>query len=386
MRKSALALLLATMLAGGARAADITGVTTDTLRIGMFGPLTGPASVFSKSLLGAEAIYKDVNDHGGINGRKIALSIEDDGCDPNKGIAAVKKLVAQDDVLMVHGGWCSNVVMAVLPQLPPGTPFMDLGAASSAISNPLKPNVFQPVATADAVAHTMVEFALSKPGAKRIAIIAHSDEWGRSHVTAALADLKSHDLTPVENVAFERGATNATSQVLRLRQAKPDVVLAILYPAELAIFLREAHEFGLQTTTLGTQAVSVEDTARRVGVPAAVRDFYVFYPLYAPIDSPKFQRWADIFRRYNPGVSLDTISFISMSGALAVVDALRHLGHDVTRPGVIAALDKLHDFDPGIQSAPLSFSPTQHAGITSGKMIHLVGGKPVIVSKYPAGS
>src|SRR5208337_3043484 len=78
-----------------ARASDTTGVSADTIKIGMFGPITGPASVFAKSLYGAAAIYKDVNDNGGINGRKIELLVEDDGCDPNKGIAAVKKLISQ---------------------------------------------------------------------------------------------------------------------------------------------------------------------------------------------------------------------------------------------------------------------------------------------------
>ena len=56
------------LIVGPACAAD-PGVTADAIKIGMFGPLTGPASVFSKFLLGAEAIYKDINDHGGINGR-----------------------------------------------------------------------------------------------------------------------------------------------------------------------------------------------------------------------------------------------------------------------------------------------------------------------------
>jgi len=386
------ALLLSAVLAAAAplaaaRAED-PGVTKDSIKIGMFGPITGPASVFSKSLLGAEAIYKDINDHGGINGRKIELSVEDDGCDPNKGIAAVKKLVAQDQVFLVHGGWCSNVVMAVLPQLGTGgkVPFMDLGAASSAISTPLKPNVYQPVATADAVAKTMVEFGLSKPGAKRFAIISHSDEWGKSHLQGSLNALNAHGLKPVESVAFERGATDATSQILRLRQAKPDVVLAILYPAELAIFLRDSRKYGLHTVTLGTQAVSVEDTAQRVGNPEAVKDLYVFYPLSAPLDSPQFAKWADIFKKYNPGETIDTISFISMSGSLAVAEAIRKMGPEVTRDGLIKQLNSLKDFDPGIQSAPLTFTADQHAGITSGKMTHLVNGKVVVVENYPSGS
>ncbi len=390
MRRGFLALLglsLATFT-GGARAADTTGVTPTSIKIGVFGPLTGPAAVFSKSLLGAVAIYKDVNDHGGVNGRKIDLVIEDDGCDPNKGISAVKKLVSQDQVFMIHGGWCSNVVLACKPELTrnPSLPYMVLGAASVLISTPVVPNVFHPVATTATVARTMVDFGLTKPGAKRIGIISHSDEWGKSHLEPAYAEIKAKGGEAVETVYFERGSSDATSQVLRLRGAKPDVVLAILYPAELAIYLRDAYKYGLHVPAMGTQGVSIEDTEKRVGIPAAVKDLYVFYPLSAPIDSPKLAKWAAIFKKYNPNETLDTISFISMSGSLAVLEALKRLGPNVTREGFIQQLDNLRDFDPGIQSAPMTFTPTDHAGIKSGKMIHLVNGKAELVDRYPAGS
>src|SRR5215475_15615814 len=100
-----IAALLAS-LTPAATAADRTGVTEDSIKIGMFGPITGPASVAAKSLYGAAAIYKDVNDHGGINGRKIELIIEDDGCDTTKGIAAVKKLISRNEVFLLHGAYC----------------------------------------------------------------------------------------------------------------------------------------------------------------------------------------------------------------------------------------------------------------------------------------
>jgi branched-chain amino acid transport system substrate-binding protein len=353
----------------------------------MFGPLTGPASVGAKALLGAVAVYKDANDHGGVNGRKIELVIEDDGCDPNKGIAAVKKLVAQDKVFMIHGGWCSNVVLAAKPELikDGSMPFMVLAAASTSISTPVQSNIFHPVATTDTVARTMVNFALTNPGTKRVAIISHSDEWGKSHLEPALAELKAKaGAEPVETVYFERGSTDATSQTLKLREAKPDVVLAILYPAELAIYLRDAYKYGVAAPTLGTQGVSLEDTAKRVGIPEAVKKLYVFYPLADAIDAPGFQKWAGIFKKYNPNETLETTSFIAMSGSLAVLEALKQAGSDVTREKIIAELNKLGAFDPGIQSAPLSFSTNDHAGIKQGKMVVLDDGKPNVVATIRA--
>jgi branched-chain amino acid transport system substrate-binding protein len=381
-----LSAVLSAAVHGQAAAQQTPGVTTNTIKIGMFAPLTGPVAFAAKAAFGAAAVYKDVNAHGGINGRKIELVLEDDGCDPNKGIAAVKKLISQDQVFLIHGGWCSNVVLAAKPELTqnPGLPFMVLGAASAAISQPLERNIFHPVATTNTVAWTMVEFALSKPEAKRVAIISHSDEWGKSHLEPALIGLKAHGLEPVETVYFERGGIDATPQVLKIRAARPDAVLAILYPAELAIYLRDAYKYGLKAAVMGTQGVSIEDTERRTGA-AAVRQLYVFYPLAQNIQAEGFKRWLDIYKTYYPNEPVDTVSFISMGGSLAVVEALKRCGNDITRERFMAELEKLNNFDTGVQGGPISFSAANHAGISSGKMVYLDNGKTVAASSFPAG-
>jgi branched-chain amino acid transport system substrate-binding protein len=379
------AILAAVLLSAPSHAADAPGVKSDSIKIGMFAPLTGSAAIGAKALYGAAAIYKDANEKGGVNGRKIELVIEDDACDPNKAIGAVKKLIAQDEAFMIHGGWCSGTVLAAKPELTKDAslPFMVLAAAATSISTPVQKNVFHPVATTDTVARTMVNFALSKSGSKRIAIISHSDEWGKSHLEPALAEMKAKGVEPVETVYLERGSVDATSQTLKLREAKPDVVLAILYPAEITIYLRDAYKFGLQASTLGTQAVSLEDTAKRVGIPEAIKSLYIFYPLSDTIDSPAFQKWVEIFRKHYPNESVDTVSFIAMSGSLAVLEALKKLGPDVTREGMVSQLNSLGTMDFGIQSAPLTFTPEDHAGIKQGKMITFKDGKPAIVAAHP---
>ncbi len=362
-----------------------TGVSQDKIRIGLFGPLTGPTAIGSLPLLGASAIYKDVNDRGGIHGRKLELVIEDDACEPNKAIAATKKLVAQEQVFMVHGGWCSGAVMAIKPELArtPDLPFMVLGAANSAISTPVTANIFHPVATTATVANAMVDFALSRQGAKRIAIISHSDEWGKSHLEPALARLKAKGLESVETVYLERGQADATSQVLRLRAAKPDFVLAVLYPPELTIYLRDSHKYGVRAPTVTTQGVSIEDMVKRVAMPAATKELFVFYPLADTLESPAYKKWVDIYRKHNPRDPVETLSFMGMTGALAVVEALEKAGPNLTREKFMAELNKLREFDPGIQSGALTFTPEQHAGIASGKVIYMVGNKPQITAKYP---
>ena len=80
-------------LMSGSVSAEV-GVTDDTIRIGMFGPLQGKVSLYGYPINnGPIAIYKEVNETGGIHGRKIEIVHEDGDCNPQKTAAAVKKLI-----------------------------------------------------------------------------------------------------------------------------------------------------------------------------------------------------------------------------------------------------------------------------------------------------
>lgn len=379
----AAAAAMAWCMVGSAYAAD-PGITKDSIKIGIFGPMTGPASDFGKAELGVQAVYKDLDAHGGINGRKIETYLEDTGCNPAKGIAAVKKLISQDQVFMLNGGSCSNVVMAVKPQIAAsGVPYVVVSAASSAISDPIAPNIFQTVATTATMGRVMVDFAMTKPGAKRIAIIGGTDDWAKSGIDPAIAELKNKfHLAPVADVTFNKGSINATPQVLKIKAAKPDFILAFLYPAEFAIFLRDANQYGLNVPVMGNQAISIEDTAHQLANPAIMKNVYVFYPLIAQVGEPKLAKWEAIFKKYNPGVRLETSSLLGMGGAEAVIHVLREAGPDLTRAKVIAGLDNLHDFNTGVLASPLRFSPQHHAGIDGGAIIHYVGNKLVLMHKF----
>src|SRR5215468_7470826 len=90
-----------TAVRGGALGGDTTGLTDTTIKIGLFGPLTGQSNIGAKPVKGAAAIYSDINAKGGIHGRRFEIVIEDDGCDGNKGLVAVKKLISQDKVFLL---------------------------------------------------------------------------------------------------------------------------------------------------------------------------------------------------------------------------------------------------------------------------------------------
>jgi branched-chain amino acid transport system substrate-binding protein len=96
---------------GSAHAQDI--------RIAVVGSMTGPLAESGDEVKrGAELAAKDINEAGGVNGRKIVLSIEDDACDPKQAVSVANHVIGEQ-ITLVDGHSCSN---ASVPASPRSTP------------------------------------------------------------------------------------------------------------------------------------------------------------------------------------------------------------------------------------------------------------------------
>ncbi len=367
-------------LFGAGAAFAESGVTKDTIKIGMFGPLSGPVSEYGYPINnGAIAIYKKVNDEGGIYGRKIEIIDEDGACDPAKTRAAVKKLISLDDVFMVHGGSCSGAVFAARQEfIDDKVPFMVMAATQDTISVPVNRYIFTTTLTGTDDGNIALRFIKSMPNVKRIAIIHHPDEWAQSRVDALTAGVKGSSLKIVANEVLERKASDATAQVLKLKDAKPDVIEMVLYPAEAAVFLRDAHKYGLGGPFIGTFAVmDLLDLATRAGGLDVAKNVYTTAFLTGPIGSPGMSGPTDVYRKYFPTDKLQSLSFYGMSGAYAVIDALRRAGPNLTREKFIDALEAIRNADAGPAYCKITFSATDHRGCKDGQIWTIRDGKIV---------
>jgi len=364
-------------------AADTTGITDTTIKVGVMGPFTGSASSYSKAQIGLDAYYKWVNDQGGVNGRKIETVLEDYACDSAKGIAAVKKLIHQDKVFMLHGNSCSAVAMAIKPVVvEAGIPWVVAHAANGAISTPATKNIFHGVPVGKTMGTAMARFITTKPGIAKVAVIQHTDDWAKSYCGPATEFLASKNIKPVVEVAFERGQTDATAQTLRIKQANPDFVVACLYETETAIFLKDAKKFGLNAPVMGTAGTDLENTLKRVGDLDTVSNYYVPHMYTDNLDGPRLKRFADILKKYYPNESVTAFSLISMGGAAAVVEALKRSGRDLSREKFLADLDKIKDFDTGLLAGKITWTAADRDGVKEAAVAGFVNGQPTVLKAW----
>jgi branched-chain amino acid transport system substrate-binding protein len=373
------------LLASPAMADETTGLTDTTIKVGIMGPFTGNASSYSKTQIGLMAYFKHINDQGGIHGRKFELVPEDTACAPAKGIAAAKKLIHQDEVFYLHGNSCSAVAMAVKPTVSPtGIPWIIAHAVNPNITMPVneKRSIFHGVPAGPAYGSTMGRFVMSKPGTKRVAVVTHTNDWAKSYCDPAIEVIEEQGGEIIETLALERGQTDSTAQVLKLKQAKPDFILGCLYEAETVIFLRDAKKYGMETPVMGTAGTDLENTLERLGDVSAVRNYFVLHAFVDKVDGPKMQKWNDIILKYYPDETITGFSAVSMASGVAAVKALEAVGPDLTRSKFIAELEKIQGLETGILACDITWTPTDRHGCKKSAVAGMVDDKPAVMSAW----
>jgi branched-chain amino acid transport system substrate-binding protein len=366
------------LLAGPARADHTVGVTKDAVKIGFIGALTGPYYLYGKLIMnGADVVYNEVNRAGGIHGRKIVTVREDDRCDAATAIAAAKKLIHQHQVFMIHGGGCSNPTIAAREEIEKTRiPFVVFAAVADRITVPLAPYIFSSALTARTESFVQVDFALSKPDVKRIAIVSQHDAWGNSRYEPLKEALKKKGITPVADEEMTLEANDGTAQVLRIMQAKPDAVIMELYPKPGAIFLRDAHKLGLKALFVGQTAISdLVEFEKLVGVPGATENFYSISQVAVAPEDPKVAKWAELLKRDFPEDRLSVYSLFGIASAQVVVEALKRTGQDLTREALKATLEKMCGRFTELYTGDVCWKPDDHQGNKYGAWIRLEKGK-----------
>jgi branched-chain amino acid transport system substrate-binding protein len=349
-----------------ARAAE-QGVTDTEILIGLFAPMSGQLAAFGfDPLQAAKMWYEEANKKGGIHGRKIKVVIEDDKCTPTEAVAVVKKLATVDRVFIVHGGSCTAAAVAAQEFVTrEKIPFVMLNAAGDGAVIPPTRYVFGAFGgTQRTVGATIMEFAIKELKGKKIAFIAHDDDFGNSNSSTARAVAARMG---AEVVAVERippRITDVTAPMLKVRAANPDVVISTAYPAPAVLIAQKYAEYGMTKIPLvqAVQGVPIPAVfAKNVGNDAALVNFYYGSPLNDLTDGPKQQKWIQLYKQYYPDRTPGAFMTYGLPSAMAVTMALEKVGKDLTREKFVDAMETL-DFDTSVLAGPIAFAKDRRDG------------------------
>jgi len=339
------------------------GVTDTEIVIGSWGPQDGPAGAYGVIDRTIAAYFKKVNDDGGINGRKIRFVYENDSYQPAKTTAAVKKLVEEDKVFALVGGLGTAQNMAVMDYLVQNkVPHLAPSTGSGLMSKPVKPNVFQVQLNYTNEATLLTQYALDKLNAKKIALFYQNDAFGKEGLDAVNAELKKRGLAEASGVSYEPSDTNFSSQALKLQSTGADTVIIYAVPKPGASIIAEMDKIGFKPNLLASSVINDPALFQLAGPGIEGLLLLAWLPAFDDTSNPKIVEYQDFMKKYAANEQIGSFSLVGYTQGQLATEALKRAGKDLTRDGLIKALESFQDWK-GSVAPSLTYTATDHQGV-----------------------
>jgi branched-chain amino acid transport system substrate-binding protein len=325
----------------------------------------------------------EINEQGGVNGRKLRLIVEDSGYDPKKAVLAAQKLVNQDKIFIMAGHIGTAQNLAAMPvQFEKNVINFFPVTAAREMYEPLNRLKYSFAATYYDQMRTALPKLVKDKGAKKVCTMYQDDEFGLEVVRGAEAALKTIGVELAEKTSYKRGATDFSSQVARMKAAGCDFVVLGTIIRETIGAIAEARKTGFSPTFLGSSAAYTDLIHKLGGKP--MDGLYATMTVQNPYADEASQQISFWSKKYKTKFSEDPTVF-SVYG-YNIIDtfarAATKAGPTLTTDGFIKAMDSMSIESDMFGSAPASFTPTKHLGSDLSRLSQLQDGRWKVVSDY----
>jgi len=357
--------------------APVPGVTDKEILFGAHVPLTGPAAAgYSKIYPAMRAYFDYVNSKGGVNGRKITYKYLDDGYNPATTQTVVKKLVLEDKVFAILNGLGTPTHTGVLDFLKQEK-VPDLFVASGSLSwkQPTKyPGTFAFQVDYTTEAKILASYVKATWPGKKFCHFGQNDDFGKDSLAGFEKVLGASAIVAKQNYVTTN--TDVTAQVGALKAAGCEVVALATVPGFTALTLGKAATLGFKPQWIASSVGGDYTTvATSLGAAKGLLEGFVTAG-YLPTPSDAANPWNVLFKKindeFNKGAPYDGNAIYGMSVGYLTVQALQAAGKDLTREGIIKAVEKGGFKGPGL--TPVLYSSSSHAGYSGARLSRVSAG------------
>ncbi|WP_066267129.1 ABC transporter substrate-binding protein [Hydrogenophaga palleronii] len=380
--------LMATALAlggtGGAAFAQSQGVSKDEITLGSIQDMSGPLAAFGKQVrMGMLLRVDEVNEQGGINGRKVKLLVEDSGYDPKRAVLAAQKLVNQDKIFMMVGHIGTAQNMAAMPvQFQKNVINFFPVTAAREMYEPFHKLKYSFAATYYDQMKIVVPKLAKEKGAKKVCTMYQDDEFGLEVKRGAEDGLKAAGMTLAVETTYKRGATDFASQMQKLQAEQCDLVVMGTIIRETIGGIATAKRLGFNPTFVGSSA-AYTDLIHKLGGPA-MNGFYAAMTVQNPYTdeaSQPIRFWANKYKtKFNDDPTV--FSVYGYSAIDAFLRAAGKTGGNLNTETFIKAMDTMTIPPDIFGSAEMTFGPQKRLGSNATRLSQLVDNRWKVVSDY----
>ena len=395
--KRLLAAVLALAACPVALAAGSPGVTPTTITIGGTVPITGPAALFGSVGRGADAYFKYVNAHGGVNGRKIKYIYRDDAYDPAKTVQLTRELVENDHVFAIFDTVGTDNTVATTDYLNAAkVPQLFAGTGTARVGDNFKSHPwtmgYLPSFRAEGVVYGR---AIAKTAGAKVAVLAEASDFGKDLTDGLKKGLGAKSSAIVSSQQYQPTDTSIESQMSTLHASGANVLVLNVTPQYAILAYLAAHKLGWHPR-IYVSSVCISPNVMdiiRASVGAEVNGSQSIAFVKDPTDQtfakdPVVALYKSILKKYAPGAKpSDVYNFYGMGVAYTMVDALKHAGKNPTRASLLKAAQHLYEVNPfmragvKIATSPSDYYPISKAQPVRYDRVHWVAVGPLVSAR-----
>jgi branched-chain amino acid transport system substrate-binding protein len=375
------ALALAAACAG---ASAQQGVSKSEILLGSIQDLSGPIAGFGKQVrLGMMLRVDEVNEQGGINGRKVRLLVEDSAYDPRKAALAAQKLVNQDKIFMMVGHIGTAQNMAAMPvQFEKNVINFFPVTAAREMYEPFHRLKYSFAVPYFDQMKLMVPRLVKEKSAKKVCTIYQDDEFGLEVMRGGEAGLKTLGMDYAEKTTYKRGATDFSSQVAKMKSSGCDMVVLGTIIRETIGTIAESRKTGFSPTFLGTSA-AYTDLIHKLGGKAMDGLYAAMSTQHPYLDeaSQPIRFWANKYKtKFNEDPTVFSVYGYTLVDAF--LRAAAKAGPNLNTDTFIKAMDTMTIPPDIFGSAEATFGPNKRLGSDASRLSQLQDARWRIVSEY----
>ncbi len=367
---------------GGAFAQQ--GVSKTEITVGSIQDLSGPIAGFGKQVrLGMMLAVDEVNEQGGVNGRKLKLLVEDSAYDPKKAVLAAQKLVNQDKIFIMIGHIGTAQNMAAMPvQFEKNVPNFFPVTAAREMYEPFHKLKYAFAATYYDQMRTAAPKLVKEKGAKKVCAMYQDDEFGLEVLRGAEAGLKTINVEMAEKTSYKRGATDFSSQMAKLQSSGCDFVVMGTIIRETIGGIATARKLGFNPTFLGSSA-AYTDLIHKLG-GKAMDGLYATHTSQHPyLDeaSQPIRFWANKYKtKFNEDPTV--FSVYGYNAIDAFVKAAQKAGPNLTTDSFVKAMETMKIPADIFGSPEATFTATKRLGNDVSRLSQLQDARWKVVTDY----
>lgn len=360
------------------------GASDTEIKVGNTNPYSGPASAYGTIGRAEAAYFAMINEQGGVNGRKINFITLDDGYSPPRTVEQIRKLVEQEQVLLLAGTLGTPPNSAIHKYVnAKGVPHIFVNTGATKWGDPKNfPWTMGFNLNYQAEGHIYARYILdNKPDAK-IAILFQNDDYGKDYVKGlkdGLGDKAAKMI--VAEASYEVTDPTVDSQIVTLKASGADTFYNVTTPKFAAQAIRKVADLGWKPLhVLNQVSASVGSVLMPAGLDKSVGLISAAY-FKDPTD-PQWKDDADMkaygawFKKYfSEGNFTDGFNVSGYVIAQGLVHVLKACGDDLSRENIMRQMANIRDLQvpmmlPGVK---WNTSPTDFFLIESAQLARFDG-------------